>query len=60
MPDRNHIVTTAASDPLIGMVGSADKEQVVLKGGHVSLIAGPNAVKRMWPKLDSWLGAKSV
>lgn len=58
--EHDHIVTTAASDPLIAMVGSADKEQVVLKGGHVSLIAGPNAVKRMWPRLDSWLGAKSV
>lgn len=58
--EHDHIVTTAASAPLIDLVGSADKEQVVLKGGHVSLIAGPNAVKRMWPKLDSWLGAKSV
>lgn len=58
--EHDHIVTTGASAPLIGMVGSADKEQVVLKGGHVSLIAGPNAVRRMWPKLDSWLGEKSV
>lgn len=58
--EHDHIVTTAASAPLIGLVGSQDKEQVVLKGGHVSLIAGPNAVKRMWPKLDQWLGEKSV
>ncbi|MFM5954449.1 MAG: alpha/beta fold hydrolase [Novosphingobium sp.] len=58
--EHDHIVSTAASAPLIELVGSQDKEQVVLKGGHVSLIAGPNAVKRMWPKLDSWLGAKSV
>ncbi|MGX7953260.1 alpha/beta fold hydrolase [Tsuneonella sp. HG249] len=58
--EHDHIVTTAASAPLIDMIGSSDKEQVVLKGGHVSLIAGPNAVKRMWPKLDAWLGEKSV
>jgi len=58
--EHDHIVTTEASAPLIELIGSEDKEQVVLKGGHVSLIAGPNAVKRMWPKLDSWLGAKSV
>lgn len=58
--EHDHIVTTAASAPLIGLIGSEDKEQVVLKGGHVSLIAGPNAVKRMWPKLDAWLGEKSV
>ena len=58
--EHDHIVTTAASEPLIGMVGSQDKEQVVLKGGHVSLIAGPNAIRRMWPKLDQWLGVRSV
>lgn len=58
--EHDHIVTTEASAPLIGMIGSQDKEQVVLKGGHVSLIAGPNAVRRMWPKLDQWLGEKSV
>lgn len=58
--EHDHIVTTEASAPLIDMVGSRDKEQVVLKGGHVSLIGGPNAVKRMWPKLDGWLAEKSV
>ena len=58
--EHDHIVTTGASAPLIGLIGSDSKEQVVLKGGHVSLIAGPNAVKRMWPRLDQWLGAKST
>jgi polyhydroxyalkanoate synthase subunit PhaC len=33
---------------------------VMLKGGHVSLVAGTNAIKRLWPKLDSWLGARST
>ena len=58
--EHDHIVPTAASAPLIEMVGSADKEQVTLKGGHVSLIGGPNAVRRMWPKLDEWLAEKSL
>lgn len=58
--EHDHIVTPDASAPLIEMVGSQDKEQVVLKGGHVSLVGGPNAVKRLWPKLDAWLGEKSV
>ena len=58
--EHDHIVTTGASAPLLGLIGSADKQQVVLKGGHVSLIAGPNAVNRMWPKLDLWLGGRSV
>ena len=58
--EHDHIVPTAASAPLIDMVGSSDKEHVTLKGGHVSLIGGPNAVRRMWPKLDDWLAEKSL
>jgi polyhydroxyalkanoate synthase subunit PhaC len=42
------------------MMGSTDKEEVVLKGGHVSLVGGPNAIKRMWPKLAEWLSVRSV
>ena len=41
-------------------VGSTDKEEILLKGGHVSLIAGPNAAKRMWPRLNTWLAPRSV
>ena len=33
---------------------------LILKGGHVSLVAGANAIKRLWPKLDSWLGKRST
>jgi polyhydroxyalkanoate synthase subunit PhaC len=58
--EHDHIVPYAAAKPLIAGVGSAEKEEVMLKGGHVSLVAGPNAVKRLWPKLDNWLGARSV
>ena len=58
--EHDHIVTSEASAPLIDLIGSDDKEQLVLKGGHVSMLAGPNAVKRMWPKLDAWLGKRSV
>ena len=57
--EHDHIVPTAASAPLIDMVGSTDKEQVTLKGGHVSLVAGGNAIKRLWPKLVDWLGERS-
>jgi len=60
MAEHDHIVPYDAAKPLIGHVGSADKEEIVLKGGHVSLVAGPNAVKRLWPRLDAWLGVRSV
>lgn len=57
--EHDHIVPAAASAPLIDMIGSTDKQQVVLKGGHVSLVAGANAVRRLWPQIDRWLGEKS-
>jgi polyhydroxyalkanoate synthase len=32
----------------------------MLPGGHVSIAAGGNAIKRLWPKLDSWLEVRST
>ena len=58
--EHDHIVPYDAARHLIATVGSTDKEEVMLKGGHVSLIAGPNAIRRLWPKLDSWLGRRSI
>ena len=58
--EHDHIVPYEAAKSLIAKVGSTDKEEVVLKGGHVSLVAGPNAVKRLWPKIDSWLSERSI
>jgi len=58
--EHDHIVPYDAAKPLIATVGSADKEEIMLKGGHISLVAGPNAVKRLWPKLDSWLSERST
>jgi polyhydroxyalkanoate synthase len=58
--EHDHIVPYDAARPLVAMVGSKDKEEVVLKGGHVSVVAGANAVKRLWPRLDAWLGKRST
>jgi polyhydroxyalkanoate synthase len=58
--EYDHIVPAAASRELVPLVGSGDKQDLVLKGGHVSLVAGGNAVYRLWPKLDAWLAPRSV
>jgi polyhydroxyalkanoate synthase subunit PhaC len=58
--EHDHIVPYDAAKHLITKIGSEDKEELMLKGGHVSLVAGANAVKRLWPKLDSWLGKRST
>ena len=57
---HDHIVPYEASRHLVPLAGSKDKTEIVLKGGHISLIAGPNAARRLWPNLDEWLGERSV
>jgi polyhydroxyalkanoate synthase len=56
----DHLVSPECGKPLVERVSSEDKEEVILPGGHVSLVAGANAIKRMWPKLDQWLERRST
>jgi polyhydroxyalkanoate synthase len=58
--EHDHIVPRGATAPLIHLVGSQEKEELVLKGGHVSIAAGANAVRRMWPAVDRFLAGRSV
>ena len=58
--EHDHIVPYDAAKHLVTKIGSQHKEEVMLKGGHVSLVAGANAIKRLWPKLDSWLEKRST
>ena len=60
MAQHDHIAPYDATKALTSLVGSEDKEDVVLKGGHVSLVAGANAIMRLWPKLNEWLAVRSV
>ena len=60
MAQHDHIAPYEATHELTSLVGSEDKEDVVLKGGHVSLVAGMNAVARLWPKVNEWLAVRSV
>lgn len=58
--EYDHIVPAAASRDLIKLIGSQDKQEIVIRGGHVSLVAGGNAVFRLWPQLDAWLSVRSI
>ena len=58
--EHDHLAPRDSTKALLDKVGSEDKEEILLKGGHVSLIAGPNAVRRMWPALDAWLSVRST
>ena len=58
--EHDHLAPRESTRPLLDLVSSEDKEEIMLKGGHVSLMAGPRAIKRMWPCLSEWLGLRSV
>jgi polyhydroxyalkanoate synthase len=60
MAEHDHIVPYESAKELVELVGSDDKRDLVLKGGHVSLVAGGNAMYRLWPQLDTWLSERSV
>lgn len=56
----DHITPYAAARDLVRLAGSRDKQEVVVPGGHVGLVAGRAAEKRMWPALDAWLAPRSI
>ena len=56
---EDNIAPPACVKPLITAVSSTDREYVELPGGHISLIAGRGASVHCWPKVASWLAARS-
>lgn len=56
----DHITPYASSRDLVQRVGSADRQEIILKGGHVGLVAGRGAEMRMWPALNDWLAPRSI
>jgi polyhydroxyalkanoate synthase len=56
----DHITPYASAADLCKLVGSRDKQEHIVKGGHVGLVAGRGAQTRMWPALNDWLAPRSV
>ncbi len=56
---EDNIAPPSCVKPLISAVSSRDREYVELPGGHISLIAGRGASIHCWPKVASWLAARS-
>lgn len=56
---RDHIVPLSASAPLIDLVGSPEKEELRLDGGHVGLLVGRSAAKNTIPTITEFLRRQS-
>ncbi len=60
MAEHDHIAPYEATRPLTSLIGNEDKQELLVKGGHVSLIAGRSALLRLWPTVNQWLAVRSV
>ena len=56
----DHITPPCQSARLLGKVGSTDKQELRVAGGHIGVMAGSGASKNTWPKVEAWIGAHSV
>lgn len=57
--ERDHIALPSQSTPIMNLVGSTDKQQITLPGGHVGLVVGRGASTQLWPALHEWLALRS-
>lgn len=57
--NRDHIVPEASAGPLLDLIGSPDKHEVRLDGGHVGLLVGRTATKTTIPRIIDFLIQRS-
>jgi polyhydroxyalkanoate synthase len=55
----DHITPPCQSARLLGKVGSKDKQELRVPGGHIGVMAGSAASKNTWPKVEAWIAAHS-
>jgi polyhydroxyalkanoate synthase len=49
------ITPRSTTSAILRLVGSADTEELVLKGGHVGILVGRAASTELWPSVATWL-----
>lgn len=53
--EKDHIVPVSAASPVMDLVGSTDKTELRLKGGHIGLVVGRTAAKTTIPTIIDFL-----
>ncbi|HNB72687.1 MAG TPA: alpha/beta fold hydrolase [Acidobacteriota bacterium] len=53
--EHDDIVPLSSSTVVMDLVGSQEKEEIRVKGGHHGISVGPGAIKLVWPKTVEWL-----
>jgi hypothetical protein len=47
------------TEATIDLVGSQDKEHLILDAGHVGTLASPEAKETFWRRIETWLETNS-
>jgi polyhydroxyalkanoate synthase subunit PhaC len=58
--DKDHIVPTCQSISVMDRVGTRDKLLLEMRGGHIGMMVGSGASKRVWPQINAWLAQRST
>ena len=53
------VVPTQAAEAIMDLVGSKDKEMVLVPGGHMGVFSGASAPANVWKKTARWLEPRS-
>jgi polyhydroxyalkanoate synthase len=56
---KDYICPLSQAKPTMDLVGSEDKEMLILDAGHVGLMVGPVAKRELWPRIAAWLEPRS-
>ncbi|MCW2684117.1 MAG: Poly(3-hydroxyalkanoate) synthetase [Blastococcus sp.] len=56
---RDHIVPAEATAPLIDLIGSPDKHELVLDAGHMGLVVGRTAARTTVPRIIDFVRRRS-
>jgi polyhydroxyalkanoate synthase len=57
--EKDYICPLSQAKPTMDLVGSEDKEMLVLDAGHLGLMAAPVAKEELWPRIGDWLEPRS-
>ena len=57
--EQDHITPPCESENTLPLFGSKDKEIERIKGGHIGLMLSSTANRITWPRIESWLRARS-
>jgi polyhydroxyalkanoate synthase len=57
---RDHIAPWESVAVLHERISSADKQLIVLEGGHIGMVVGSDASEKLWPQLGAWLEQRAA